>query len=197
MFEAFVASFIVKHIFVGTFFLMFLETIFPPIPSEMIMPFSGYLASYLNFSQAENLVLILSGNFGTTLGAVLIYLISLKFGRKFFVRFGKYFSVDRRKIRSSEKWFKRHGGKAVFLCRLVPGIRSLISIPAGLARMNFVKFLLLTFFGSLVWSSFLFYLGFAIGEYLKIARIVELVGALTVITIVSYVLFKKFLMKGT
>jgi membrane protein DedA with SNARE-associated domain len=171
---------------------MFIETIFPPLPSEIVMPFAGYLANYWNFSFIEIITLILYGNFGTTLGAVLIYYISLKHGRKYLLKYGKYFSIDEEEIKSSEKWFKKYGSFAVFICRIIPGIRSLISIPAGITKMDFKKFLTLTFIGSLIWTSFLFFLGFILEEIFQISKMINFVGLLVLLAITFYFIFKFF-----
>jgi membrane protein DedA with SNARE-associated domain len=190
MFESYILSVISNYLYLGTFFLMFLETIFPPIPSEIVMPFSGYMANYLGFSQLESILLILCGNFGTTLGAVLIYHLSFKFGRKFLLKYGKYFLIERKVVQNSEKWFKKYGAMAVFLCRLIPGVRSLVSIPAGVTKMDFRKFFVLTFFGSIIWTSFLFYTGFLLKEFFNITKVTDLITILILIMVLIYLLAK-------
>jgi len=192
MLEAYFLNLVKEYIYLGTFSLMFIETIFPPIPSEMVMPFAGYLANYWNFSTFEIVALILSGNFGTTLGATLIYFISLKFGRKYLLKYGKYFSIDKEEIKSSEKWFRKYGNFAVFICRIIPGIRSLISIPAGITKMDFKKFLIFTFIGSLIWTSLLFFIGFVLEEIFQISKMINFAGLLVVLAIIFYFVFKFF-----
>lgn len=149
----------------GILLLMFTENIFPPIPSELIMPLAGYVASQgeLNFIGT-----VLAGTLGTVLGALPLYYIGRVYGedrlRRFADRHGYWFALSTHDIDVAKHWFDRHGRKAVFFCRLVPGIRSLISIPAGMARMPLVPFLLYSTFGSLLWIGMLAYSGLLLGE---------------------------------
>lgn len=148
----------------GVFLAMFVETIFPPIPSELVMPLAGYIAFTNGSGLAGLLVMILVGTAGSTLGAWMIYEIAKKGGRPLVLKYGKRFMLDEKKLRLVEKWFANHGHHAVFLCRMAPGLRELVSIPAGLAKMHFGRFIVLTFAGSLVWSAFLGSLGYFLSE---------------------------------
>ena len=149
----------------GIALLMFLETVFPPIPSEIIMPLAGYLASQekMNFWGA-----LFAGTAGSSLGAVALYLV----GRKVPVnslkhwadRHGRWMTVSRKDIDASVKWFRKRGWLAVFLGRLVPAMRSLISIPAGLGDMPFTPFFLWTLAGSLLWNTALAGAGYGLGS---------------------------------
>jgi len=181
---------------VGVFFAMLAETIFPPIPSELVMPLGGYVA-YTTGQGIFGLILtIIAGTLGTTLGAVIIYMIAKIGGRGLVVRYGKMFFVDEKKIRVSEEWFKKHGSHAVFLCRMAPGLRELISIPAGLAKMNLLKFLIYTFAGSFVWSAFLGSIGYFLADAwrtLDFMSLFNVVAAILLVVLVSYFVFMHFI----
>src|SRR5690606_15556095 len=112
----------------------------------------------------ETFLMAVSGAVGATIGAVLIYFISLKIGRIAIVKLGKYVFVSEEKIETAEKWFEKYGIYAVFLGRMAPGVRELISVPAGIARMPIVKFTIFTFLGSLVWSTVLVFSGYLLGN---------------------------------
>ncbi len=149
----------------GVFILMALESALIPIPSEVTMPFSGYLVTTGRF----NLYLIIFiGAVANLAGSIAAYLLGY-WGQEHVVRklirnYGKYLLISEREFNKSEKWFRKHGEKIVFLSRLLPVVRTFISLPAGIAEMNFVKFCWLTFFGSLIWSAFLTYIGYFLGK---------------------------------
>lgn len=140
----------------GIVLLMFVENIFPPIPSEYIMPLGGFLVAEGKFSLVG---IIIAGTLGSVLGAFPLYLLGKKVGEKgmenFADRYGKWLTLSREDIKRANNWFKKYGALAVFLCRLVPGIRSFISIPAGINKMNFAAFLFYTTLGSAIWTAIL------------------------------------------
>jgi membrane protein DedA with SNARE-associated domain len=161
----------------GIVFLMFVENVFPPIPSEFIMPLAGFMAAEDKFPL---LGVIVAGTVGSVLGALPLYYLGAKLGedrlKKLAERHGRWLTVSPDDVDRANRWFDRHGAKAVLFCRLVPGIRSFISIPAGINRMNLVSFLLFTSIGAGVWTSLLACAGYLlranfrqIGEYLDIA----------------------------
>ncbi len=145
--------------------LMFLENVFPPIPSELIMPLAGFLVSQGKLSFAGVLA---AGTLGTVLGALPLYyagkLLGLKRLQQWADRFGRWFAVSARDLDNSNEWFNKYGVRTIFLCRLIPGIRSLISIPAGINTMNMGVFLLYTTIGSAIWSALLTFAGYLLGE---------------------------------
>lgn len=149
----------------GIVLLMFIENVFPPIPSELIMPLAGFMVTKEQFTLVG---IILAGTFGSVLGAVPIYYLGQKFGaeklKNFANKSGRWFALSVDDIERSQKWFDRHGGAAVFFCRLVPGLRSLISFPAGVNEMPLFKFLLYSTFGMLVWTSFLALSGYILAN---------------------------------
>lgn len=140
----------------GIVLLMFVENIFPPIPSEYIMPLGGFLVAEGKFSLVG---IIIAGTLGSVLGAFPLYLLGKKVGEKgmenFADRYGKWLTLSREDIKRANNWFKKYGALAVVLCRLVPGIRSFISIPAGINKMNFAAFLFYTTLGSAIWTAIL------------------------------------------
>lgn len=146
---------------------MAIESCNVPLPSEVILPFGGYLVSLgkLNFFLA-----VLAGNIGGTAGSVLSYYIGLKGGRPFLERYGRCFWISERELALADRWFARWGEATVFFTRLMPVVRTFISFPAGVARMNFTRFVLYTFLGSLPWSIFLTYLGVKLGEHRELLR---------------------------
>jgi membrane protein DedA with SNARE-associated domain len=159
-----IISLISSFSYVGIFVAAFVETIFPPIPSEIIFPLAGFVSFKSDHSYLQVFLMAFSGALGSTIGAVLIYFLSYRFGRVAVLKIGKYFLVNENKVKKSEDWFEHYGVYAVFLGRLAPGIREIISIPAGIAKMNFTNFIIFTFAGSLVWSTLLVFLGYAFGN---------------------------------
>lgn len=155
----------------GIAFLMFLENVFPPIPSELIMPLAGFMTSQKKLSF---LGVVLAGTIGSVLGALPLYWLGRKVGERHLKelteRHGRWLTISCEDVERAKGWFDRHGGAAVFFCRLIPGIRSLISIPAGIARMNLVAFLAWTTAGSAIWTALLAWLGYFLGGRFKVVE---------------------------
>ena len=150
-------------------FAMFLENIIPPIPSEIIMPLGGYLVyqGNLNFY-----ILVIFGLIGTVLGALPWYYLGRFLNEKKLASFvdskGKFIGISSRDLNKSKLWFDKYGVSLVFWGRLIPGIRTLISVPAGIELMPLKKFLVWTSLGSLIWVVLLTFLGYVLGENYKI-----------------------------
>jgi membrane protein DedA with SNARE-associated domain len=159
-----ITSLVSTYGYLGIFIAAFAETIFPPIPSELVFPLAGFVGFKSNFTYFETFLMASSGAVGATIGAIVIYLVSFKIGRIAIVKLGKYVFVNEKKIESAERWFEKYGVYAVFLGRMAPGVRELISVPAGIARMPFAKFVTFTFLGSLIWSVMLVFLGYFLGD---------------------------------
>ncbi len=159
-----ITSLVSTYGYLGIFIAAFAETMFPPIPSELIFPLAGFVGFKSNFTYFETFLMASSGAVGATIGAIVIYLVSFKIGRIAIVKLGKYVFVNEKKIESAERWFEKYGVYAVFLGRMAPGVRELISVPAGIARMPFAKFVTFTFLGSLIWSVMLVFLGYFLGD---------------------------------
>lgn len=159
-----ITDLIAQYGYPAVFAAAFLEVIFPPIPSEVVFPLVGFTAQSKGLGLENALGMAATGALGSTAGAVLIYFISMKVGRAAIVRFGKRVRVSEQEIEKAERWFAKYGPVAVFTGRMVPGIREIISIPAGIGKMNLPKFVAYTFAGSLVWSLFLTLVGYYLGE---------------------------------
>ena len=148
--------------YTGIISLMFLESSFFPFPSEVVMPPAGYLAWKGEMSLA---LVLLSGIAGSLLGALFNYWIAVKLGRPFLIKYGKYFFVSEESINKADEFFSRHGHISTFVCRLLPGIRQYISLPAGIARMPMKSFLLFTTLGAGIWVTVLTFAGYLLGEH--------------------------------
>jgi membrane protein DedA with SNARE-associated domain len=148
----------------GIVFLMIVENVCPPIPSEVIMPLAGFMATQ---GRLAVLGVILAGTLGSVLGAVPLYYLGRRIGderlKGFADRHGRWLTVSRGDLDHAKQWFDRHGGMAVLFCRLVPGVRSLISIPAGIEGMPLAPFLLCTTIGAGLWTALLASVGYGLG----------------------------------
>ncbi|MEX2628847.1 MAG: DedA family protein [Tistlia sp.] len=147
--------------YLGIALLMFAENLFPPIPSELIMPLAGFNAAR---GQSELVWVILAGSLGSLAGALFWYGIGRWIGcprlKRWSARHGRLLTLEPEEVERSYEWFRRHGGLAVFLCRLLPGLRTLISVPAGMARMPLLPFLLYSTAGTVLWTAFLTLAGY-------------------------------------
>lgn len=162
---AYILSIIVEIGYFGIFILMALESACIPIPSEVIMPFAGFASSPAYPSSKFNIYLVsLAGAIGNLVGSLGAYYFGMYVGRAGVLRYGKYFFVTEKHLREAEMWFEKHGDKAVFIGRLLPVIRTFISLPAGIAKMNIWKFSVYSFVGSIPWCAALAYLGYILGE---------------------------------
>ena len=170
--------------YLGVFLLILIENVFPPIPSEVILAFGGFMTT-----QAELSVpwMILWATLGSYAGAVVLYGVGALLGsgglNKLVAKWGKYIHLKQTDLEKAIAWYGKYERKTVFFCRMVPVLRSLISIPAGIAKMNFLSFSLLTVIGSAIWNTLLVVAGAALGEaWPKVAAAVE--GYSTVIYVV-------------
>lgn len=148
----------------GIGILMALESACIPIPSEIIMPFSGYLVFLGKFSLWQ---VIIWGTMGNLVGSVIAYFVGIYGGRPLIEKYGKYVLISSHDLNQAEIWFKKYGNISVLFSRMLPVIRTFISFPAGVARMPFRKFCLYTFLGSLPWAVLLTYIGIITGENWK------------------------------
>jgi membrane protein DedA with SNARE-associated domain len=146
--------------YIGIFFAMALESFMIPIPSEVILPFGGYLASSGDLNVFG---VVLAGAIGGTVGSIALYYISALLGNAFIKRWGKYIFISEEHVKMTSEWFKKYGSFAIFTTRLLPVVRGIISIPAGIAKMNILSFTIYTFLGTFVWSLILTYFGFQLG----------------------------------
>lgn len=164
-----IADFLGDHLYEGIFLAALLETIIPPIPTLAIFPTAGFLASQQGVTLLGIIPMIILGALGATIGTSAIYLIALKLGRIVLLRYLRFVKVNNKKLERVEIWFEKYGDKAVFLGRMVPVMREMISIPAGLLKMRIPKFVTYTFAGSCVWSAGTILSGYYFGEAVGLA----------------------------
>lgn len=181
---------------VGVAFMMFLENVFPPIPSELIMPAAGFASA---IGQMSLIGVIIAGTLGSVLGALPLYYLGSRLDEprllRLTERYGKYLLITTQDIVSAQQWFDKHGKAVVFFGRMIPAIRSLISIPAGMARMSLLPFLALTAIGSMIWSALLAYAGFLLGvNYQKVSIYVESIShyvLMALVLVFGYALYRR------
>lgn len=169
--------------YTGVFVLMALESAAIPVPSELIMTFSGYLAYQGIF---DFTVIVIIGAAGCLAGSVVSYWIGLKGGRPFIDKYGKYFFLNHHHLDIAEEWFNKYGDKAVFFSRMLPVLRTFISLPAGMGKYSFKKLAIFSFIGSLPWCFALAYIGFKLGPKWK--EIIEFFNGLDMIIIAVIVI---------
>jgi membrane protein DedA with SNARE-associated domain len=179
--------------YIGIFVMMFLESSFFPFPSEVVMVPAGYLASK---GEMSLILAILFGVGGSLAGAIFNYLLALKFGRAFLLKYGKYIFLKEESLDKLESFFKEHGEISTFSGRLIPGIRQYISLPAGLAKMSLARFSFFTALGATIWVVVLALVGYYIGEnetlvkeYLKQITVAAI--ALIVVVVAIYYFLKR------
>lgn len=189
--------------YIGIAFLIAIENIFPPIPSEVILTFGGFMTTV---SSMNVWGVIVSATIGSASGALALYYLGRllneeRLERLFDSKLGKRLHLKKEDVRRAESWFSRHGNKTVFFCRFIPLVRSLISIPAGSAQMGMGVFMLLTILGTAIWNTVLVFLGkFAgdawgnIAKYFNVYSIVA-VGILALLVMAAVIVFikKRFL----
>lgn len=179
--------------YLGIFFLMIAESALIPIPSEVIMPFSGYLVST---GKCNVVMVIAAGSIGNLVGSLIAYFVGSYLGRGFVLRYGKYVLLKKSHLEVAESYFAKYGDKAIFVSRLLPAIRTYISLPAGTGKMGLKRFAAFTLAGSIVWNTALTFVGIKLGQewgsirkyssYLDI-----LVVAIVIVAIIAYLKRRK------
>jgi membrane protein DedA with SNARE-associated domain len=180
----------------GIALLMFLDNVFPPIPSEIIMPSAGYAASK---GQLVLTGVIIAGSLGSLLAAALLYWIGYKCSHerlfRLIDRYGKYLFIKTEDVKTALQWFEQYGHRIVFFGRMIPAVRSLISIPAGMSRMPFWKFMFYSGLGTIIWTTFLACVGFYFGENQALMQqIFSQVGYIILfitVILVAYLLYRR------
>jgi len=179
--------------YIGIVIMMAIESSFIPFPSELVLVPAGYLAAQ---GQMSIVAIMGSALVGSLVGAFVNYYLAYTLGRKFLLKFGKYFFIKEETLLKMEEYFEKHGHISTFTGRLIPGIRQLISIPAGLAKMDLMQFSLYTLLGAGIWALVLVFLGYFIGtnealihQYLK--EITLVVVMLLVILVTVYYRYQK------
>jgi len=179
----YITQFISSVGYLGVFILMTLESAALPVPSEVVMPFSGYL-SYMGVFDLTLITIV--GAAGCMAGSVLSYFVGLKGGRPFVAKYGKYFFMEQKHLELAENWFKNYGDKAIFFSRLFPVVRTFISLPAGIGKYSLKKLTLYSFLGSLPWCFGLAYIGFKLGPYWK--NIIHFFNGMDIVIVVIIIL---------
>lgn len=199
--SGFIIHFIEYFGYIGIFILMTLESALIPLPSEVTMPFSGFLVSKGEFSF---IIVVLMGALGNLAGSLIAYGIGYFLSESLIItlvdKYGKFFLITRHEYDTSIRWLKKYGDGVAFFSRLLPGVRTFISLPAGLSKVNIWKFSFYTFLGSLIWSAFLTYIGVYLGNQWnsieKYYRKFEvLIAAILILGLVWYVNHKLKLFK--
>ncbi|MBE1555273.1 VTT domain-containing protein [Sporosarcina limicola] len=169
----------------GVLLLIMIENVFPPIPSEVILTFGGFMTTYTDLTKMG---VIIAATAGSVIGAMVLYSIGLLIDvsklEKIVDRWGGILRLTRKDIHRADAWFDKYGPWTVLFCRLVPLIRSLISIPAGMSNMNFLLFVLLTTIGSLIWNTALVFIGAAVGDnWQSIVQYMDIYSTITYVLI--------------
>lgn len=177
----------------GVFIGMTLESACIPLPSEIIMPFSGFVV----WQGTTNMTLwsiTIIGALGNLFGSLIAYFIGLKGGRPLLENYGKYVLITHNKLELADRWFERYGYEAVFISRFLPGIRTFISLPAGITGMDIKKFVIYTFAGSLPWCFVLGYIGVQLGPRWEIIRsyfhILDILVVMGLVVFIGYLIYK-------
>lgn len=189
-----------KFGYFGIAFLIAIENVFPPIPSEVILTFGGFMTSNTNMTITG---VIIVSTIGSVIGAIILYLLGRLLTKERLYklvdgRIGKILRFKKQDIDKSEEWFSKKGKSTVLFCRFIPMVRSLISIPAGMTKMEFSLFLTYTIIGSAIWNSVLTYLGFAAGNaWESVAKYVDYFAKITliifacVVCVCGFIVYKK------
>jgi membrane protein DedA with SNARE-associated domain len=177
----------------GVFIGMTLESACIPLPSEIIMPFSGYVVWQGN----TNMTLIgitIVGAVANLFGSLIAYFVGLKGGRPLLEKYGKYILITHSKLENAHLWFEKYGHEAVLISRVLPGIRTFISLPAGIAEMDLKKFIIYTFIGSLPWCFALGYVGVLLGPQWELIKsyfhILDIIVAIGFVAFIAYLIYK-------
>ena len=177
--------------YMGVFVLMTMESMVFPVPSEGVMPFAGFLIEQKTFTFWQ---VILVSTLGSIAGSLISYYVGYFGGMPFVRRFGKYALLDVSELEATERFFKKRGELTIFICRFIPVVRHLISIPAGTGKMNVVRFSIFTILGAGLWNAFLAYVGFALKsnweEVMQYSHIIDIVVVLFLLAIVGLYVYR-------
>ena len=197
MIAEFLASYITGWISWGgypvVFILMALESMVAPVPSEAVMPFTGFLVYEGGMNWG---LIILVSTLGSITGSLISYYAGAYGGKPFIQKFGKYFFLDLHDLEFTEKFFNKYGGATIFVSRFIPVVRHLISIPAGIGRMNILRFSIYTILGAAIWNAFLMYAGYYLrsrwDEIMKYAQTLDIIIIAALILIIAVFFYKHY-----
>ena len=180
----------------GIFILMVMESMVFPVPSELVMPFAGFLIADGRFTFAMVLV---ASSLGSVAGSLISYWIGKFGGRPLLLKYGKFLLLNEHHLEYTENFFRKSGEKTIFISRFVPVVRHLISVPAGIAEMNMKKFLIFTAAGATIWNLFLAFVGCKLREnwdtILKYSSVIDIIILAVLVFVVLYLIIKKYLKK--
>lgn len=178
----------------GVFFMMMLESACIPLPSEVILPFAGILVAQGTLSFSAALLVALAGQIA---GSVVAYYVGRYGGRAFILRYGKYILLRRKELDLAERWFGQYGEITAFVTRLLPGIRTFISLPAGIARMPLWRFLAYSLLGALPWTAFLIWAGLRVGKIWQdplwhpVFRVLDVVVVVVLLSLIGWFVYTR------
>ena len=171
----------------GIFFLMMLESMVLPVPSELVMPFAGFLIEKGSFTF---LFVILASTLGSITGSLIFYYIGKTGGHHLVEKYGKYVLINHEDVKKTEEWFNKRGELTIFFGRLIPVIRHLISLIAGIGKMNVKKFTLYTIIGAALWNAILTYLGFVLGQHWEeVNQYTDQISLVIVILLIGFIVY--------
>ncbi len=174
----------------GVFFGMLVESACIPLPSEVIMPFAGFAVSE---GKMTLLGITIAGVLGNLVGSWIAYFVGLKGGRPFLEKYGKYVLITKTKLDIAHNWFERYGHEAVFISRMLPIVRTFISLPAGIAEMDFKKFTIYTILGCIPWVLLLGYIGVWLGPHWDQIRnyfhLLDIIVGIALVAIIIYIVY--------
>ncbi len=187
-----ITGFVVRSGYVGVLLLMLAENVVPPIPSELIMPLAGFTAAR---GQLNLVLVILAGTAGSLLGAVLWYVVGKRLGlerlKHLAARHGRWVTLSPDDVDRADDWFRRHGARTVFFGRLIPTVRTLISVPAGIAGMPLPGFLAWSALGTVLWTTLLAGAGYLLqSQYERVSDYLNPVSTVVVVLIIGWYLYR-------
>lgn len=189
----YITAFINSTGYLSIFVLMAFESMILPVPSEAVMPFAGFLVASGRFTFAG---VIAFSTMGSIVGSTISYYIGSKGGRPLITKYGKYLLLNNEHLEMTEKFFTKHGDITIFISRMLPVVRHLISIPAGMGKMNIYRFLIYTIIGAAIWNGFLTWVGFVLknnwDEILKYTSIIDIVIVAVLCIVVLFTFYKLY-----
>jgi membrane protein DedA with SNARE-associated domain len=183
--------------YTGIFILMALESMVAPVPSEAVMPFAGFLVTTNTFTMP---MVIIVSSIASIVGSLISYYMGYWGGKPVVLKFGKYLLLDKHHLEMTENFFAKYGEKTIFICRFIPVVRHLISIPAGIGKMHIWKFTIYTVAGAVIWNAFLAYLGVWLAERWTLvhhySRYLDYVVVIMIIALIGYWIMKRLKVKN-
>ncbi|MGB9728817.1 MAG: DedA family protein [Thermoprotei archaeon] len=188
-----IISFIETYGLLGIMITMTLESALIPLPSEVIMPFAGFVSwskgSWLFFWQS-----VIVATLGNLLGSMMLYYAGAFGGRPLIIKYGKYLLISEKELRNAEEWFQKRGEITILIGRMMPAVRTVISLPAGIFRMHITKFVAFTIIGSIPWNIILAYFGYILGMHwimiLNYSVYIDIIGILALIVLIVIMFIK-------